>query len=508
NNLDDRSRKFIKMIHRNASRLSFLTQQLLEFRKAEHDHLEICVREFDLVSILEQIAELFDDWALDKNIDYSLDIPHNLTGWFDKEKTEKILFNLLSNAFKYTPQGGKVSFSCQVEHTGTDVLKIVVKNTGKGIPKEKLDSLFDRFFLAGPNQMSDTEMFRTGIGLAYVKRLVTVLRGDIDVVSVPDEETSFTILIPCGEKSFTEKELDRNNTSVLLSKHLKDILEEPDTSVENEHSKLASISKAQDTRKRLLIVEDEKEIHTYLADLLSETYNLDFAFNGEEALRMADLQQPDLIISDVMMPVMDGVELCRRIKTDVRTCHIPFIMLTAKSSVEHRIEGLESGANSYIPKPFYPDHLLVRIQKLLEEKELILKHFAQDNLVESLPQMPIESEEKIFIKQVIEIIQKNIEDENLDSAFIEKELGISNSQLYRKTKEIFNLSPGDLIRTMRLKYAAVLLRKNVLTVSEICYKSGFNNRSYFYREFKKIYNTTPKNYQLQFKAKKPAVSEN
>ncbi len=508
NNLDDRSRKFIKMIRRNASRLSFLTQQLLEFRKAEHDHLEICVREFDLVSILEQIAELFDDWALDKNIDYSLDIPHNLTGWFDKEKTEKILFNLLSNAFKYTPQGGKVSFSCRVEQNGTDVLKIVVKNTGKGIPKEKLDSLFDRFFLAGPNQMSDTEMFRTGIGLAYVKRLVTVLRGDIDVVSVPDEETSFTILIPCGEKSFTEKELDRNNTSVLLSKHLKDILEEPDTAVENEHSKLASIKKAQDTRKRLLIVEDEKEIHTYLADLLSETYNLDFAFNGEEALRMADVQQPDLIISDVMMPVMDGVELCRRIKTDVRTCHIPFIMLTAKSSVEHRIEGLESGANSYIPKPVYADHLLIRIQKLLEEKELILKHFAQDNLVESLPQIPIESEEKIFIKQVIEIIQKNIENENLDSAFVEKELGISNSQLYRKTKEIFNLSPGDLIRTMRLKYAAVLLRKNVLTVSEICYKSGFNNRSYFYREFKKIYNTTPKNYQLQFKAKKPAVSEN
>lgn len=506
NNLDDRSRKFIKMIRRNASRLSFLTQQLLEFRKAEHDHLEICVREFDLVSILEQIAELFDDWALDKNIDYSLDIPHTLKGWFDKEKTEKILFNLLSNAFKYTPHGGKVSFSCRVENNGKDMLKIVVKNTGKGIPKEKLESLFDRFFLAGPNQISDTEMFRTGIGLAYVKRLVTVLRGDIDVVSIPDEETSFSIVIPCGAQSFNENELDRNNTSVLISKHLKDILEEPDTSVENEHTKLTAINKAQDTRKRLLIVEDEKEIHTYLNDLLGEKYNLDFAFNGEEALHMAELQQPDLIISDVMMPVMDGVELCRRIKTDVRTCHIPFIMLTAKSSVEHRIEGLESGANSYIPKPFYPDHLLVRIQKLLEEKDLILKHFAQDNLVESLPQMPIESEEKIFIKHVIEIIQKNIDNENLDSAFIEKELGISNSQLYRKTREIFNLSPGDLIRTMRLKYAAVLLRKNVLTVSEICYKSGFNNRSYFYREFKKIYNTTPKNYQLQFKAKKATIT--
>jgi AraC-like DNA-binding protein len=176
-------------------------------------------------------------------------------------------------------------------------------------------------------------------------------------------------------------------------------------------------------------------------------------------------------------------------------------MLTAKDSVIHRIEGLESGANSYIPKPFYPDHLLVRIQKLLEEKELILKHFAQDTLTENLATLPIESDEKDFVKKVIELIRANIDNENLQSLFIEKELGISNSQLYRKIKQIFGFTPGDLIRTIRLKYAAELLRKNVLTVSEVCYQSGFNNRSYFYREFKKIYNATPKNYQLKYKAK-------
>jgi signal transduction histidine kinase/DNA-binding response OmpR family regulator/ligand-binding sensor domain-containing protein len=503
-NLDDRSRKFIKMIQRNASRLSFLTQQLLEFRKAEHDHLEIRVRHFDLTGILEQIAELFDDWALDKNISYSLDMPAHLEGWFDKEKVEKILFNLLSNAFKYTHAGGRVSLGCTIEHSGNNVLKIVVTNNGKGIPKEKLESLFDRFFLSDPNQVSDTEMFRTGIGLAYVKRLVTVLRGDIIVSSIPDEETTFTILIPCAESAFNEKEIDNSATSGLISRHLKDILEEPVQLQEALHTKLHAIEKAQDNRKKILIVEDEKEIHTYLADLLGEKYSLAFAFNGSEALQMAQADVPDLIVSDVMMPVMDGVELCRLIKTNISTCHIPFIMLTAKNAVEHRIEGLESGANSYIPKPFYPDHLLVRIQKLLEEKDLILKHFAQDTLVESLPEMAINNDEKAFIKQVIDIIRKNVESENLDSAFIEKTLGISNSQLYRKTKEIFDLSPGDLIRTIRLKFAAELLRKNILTVSEVCYKSGFNNRSYFYREFKKIYNTTPKNYQLQFKAKKEA----
>jgi len=501
-NLDDRSRKFIKMIQRNASRLSFLTQQLLEFRKAEHDHLEVKVRHFDLVSILEQIAELFDDWAFDKNINYSLDIPNSLEGWFDKEKVEKILFNLLSNAFKYTATGGKIKFSCQIEHGSTDNLKITVTNNGKGIPKEKLDSLFDRFFLSDPNQVSDTEMFRTGIGLAYVKRLVTVLRGEILVSSIPDEETVFNILIPCEKDVFNDKEIDNSNTSGLISRHLKDILEEPTQPEERIHVKISAIEKAQDNRYKILIVEDEKEIHSYLQDLLGDKYRLSFAFNGAEALQMTDKNLPDLIISDVMMPVMDGVDLCRFIKTDVRTCHIPFIMLTAKSSVEHRIEGLESGANSYIPKPFYPDHLIIRVQKLLEEKELILKHFAQDTLVENLPEMPITNDEKAFIRSVIDIIRKNIDNENLDSSFIEKALGISNSHLYRKTKEIFSLSPGDLIRTIKLKYAAELLRKNVLTVSEVCYKSGFNNRSYFYREFKKIYNTTPKNYQLQFKAKK------
>ncbi|WP_316635337.1 helix-turn-helix domain-containing protein, partial [uncultured Flavobacterium sp.] len=223
--------------------------------------------------------------------------------------------------------------------------------------------------------------------------------------------------------------------------------------------------------------------------------------NGLEALKLIENEIPDLIISDVMMPFMDGIEFCKIIKNDLKTCYIPVIMLTAKDSVLHRIEGIESGANSYIAKPFYPDHLLIRVQKLLEEKELISKHFTQDTPIENLAALPINNDEKDFIKKVIELIRRNIDNENLQSLYIEKELGISNSQLYRKIKQIFGFTPGDLIRTIRLKYAAELLRKNVLTVSEVCYSSGFNNRSYFYREFKKLYNTTPKNYQLKYKTK-------
>jgi signal transduction histidine kinase/DNA-binding response OmpR family regulator/ligand-binding sensor domain-containing protein len=508
-NLTDRNQKFIHMIQRNASRLLFLTQQLLEFRKAEHDSLEITAKKFDLVNIIEQIAELFDDWAMDKNIEYHLEVPSALPGWFDKDKLEKIIFNLMSNAFKYTPANGTITLTCRIEDKNFKTLNITITNSGKGIPKEKLDSLFDRFFLSDTNQTSDTELFRTGIGLAYIKKLVTVLRGEILVSSVADVATTFTILVPCEKAAFTEKEIDMETSStVLISHHLKNILEETAVEPDAVPGKISALDAVQDTRKKVMIVEDEKEIHLFLNDLLADKYKIITANNGVEALQLTEQELPDIIISDVMMPLMDGVELCRHIKTNVNTCHIPFIMLTAKNSVAHRIEGLESGANSYIPKPFYPDHLLIRIQKLLEEKALILQHFTQDSLVGTITDVPVQNDEKAFVRLVVELIKKNINNENLQGAYLEKEIGISTSQLYRKTKEVFGLTPADLIRTIRLKYAAELLRKNILTVSEICYKSGFNNRSYFYREFKKTYNTTPKNYQLQYKIKEASFSRN
>ena len=500
-NLDKKNQKFVQMIQRNSSRLLFLTQQLLEFRKAEYNSLEVAAKEFDLVNLVEQIAELFDEWALDKNIDYNLDILSELSGWFDKDKIEKIIFNLMSNAFKYTPKEGKIDLKFFIQKEDSKKLNITIVNTGKGIPKEKLDSLFDRFFLSDTNRVSDNDLFRTGIGLAYIKKLVTVLRGEIFVSSIPNESTTFTILLPCSKKDFSEKELDVAVSPILISQYLKNILEEIPNNSDEIPSKIYSLDVLEDNRKTVLIVEDEKEIHLFLNELLSAKYKILTAFNGLEALDILEKETPDLIISDVMMPMMDGVELCGKIKGNIKTCHIPFIMLTAKDSVLHRIEGIESGANSYIPKPFHPDHLLIRIQKLIEEKELIFKHFSQDTLIENLSSLPIDKEEKDFIKKVIELIRKNIDNENLQSLFIEKELGISNSQLYRKIKQIFGLTPGDLIRTIRLKYAAELLRKNVLTVSEVCYQSGFNNRSYFYREFNKMYNITPKNYQLKHTSK-------
>jgi signal transduction histidine kinase/ligand-binding sensor domain-containing protein/DNA-binding response OmpR family regulator len=500
-NLNERNQKFIKMIQRNSSRLLFLTQQLLEFRKAEYNYLFVNVKKFDLVNLVEQIAELFDDLALDRLIDYKIKIPSELKGWFDKDKTEKILFNLMSNAFKYTPKNGKIEIEFKIINEN-QTLNITVINSGKGIPKEKLNSLFDRFFLSDPNFSSDNDMFRTGIGLAYIKKLVTVLRGEILVSSIPNKDTCFTILLPCNREAFTEKEIDIENSPVLISHHLSNILEEIPTEFNVIPIKMSHLEHLEDHRKIILIVEDEKEIHLFLNNLLEEKYKIISAYNGLEALEILKSTLPDIIISDIMMPIMDGTELCKKVKTNVQTCHIPFIMLTAKDSVLNRIEGIDSGANSYIAKPFYPDHLLIRIEKLIEEKELILKHFKEENGFENFSTLPIHKDEKDFIKKIIDLIHINIDNENLQSSFIEKELGISNSQLYRKIKQIFGFTPGDLIRTIRLKFAAELLRKNALTVSEVCYQSGFNNRSYFYREFKKMFNTTPKNYQLTYNLKK------
>lgn len=497
-NLNEKSRRYIKMIEQNASRLLFLTQQLLEFRKAEEDHLGVLVKKLDLVNLLEQIAELFDEWALQKNITFEVIIPSKLMGWFDKDKIEKIIFNLLSNAFKYTPEGGFIKLVFTIEgEAPLEQLKITIKNSGKGIPKSKIDTLFNRFTSIDEVRGTKYELFRTGIGLAYINKLVQVLRGNIKVKSNENKRTTFIVLLPCSEAFFSEIEKDKYTDEVFLSQHLKNIINTPILSNEIP-SKHKAINEIISEKKKILIVEDKDEMHTFLNELLGENYSIIKAYDGIEALKILENQEPEIIISDVMMPKMDGVQLCNKVKNNVKTSHIPFIILTAGGSLNDRIKGLESGANSYISKPFHPHHLLVRIEKLLEEREVLKKYFKKDIDGKRLYSLPIKSKEKEFIRKVINVIRANIDSEKLQSKLIEKEVGVSGSQLYRKVKEITGLSQGDLIRTVRLSFAAELLRSSALTVSEICYKSGFNNRSYFYREFKKAYNLTPKNYQIRY----------
>ncbi len=491
--------KFIKMIQRNTNRLLFLIQQLLEFRKAENLHLEIKVDRFNIVSLIEQISELFDELAIRKKIEYHIESPREIMGWFDQDKIEKILFNLLSNAFKYTPEGGKITLAA--EFLQEEKIKISLSNTGKGIPKQKLSRLFERFFITTDQEHAGPDQFRTGIGLAYTKSLVTTLNGTLEVESVENEQTIFRITLPCCQNNPEENLPGEPVSGVMVSNHLKNMLDEPELPGDAVHEKIKTIEALENDKKTILIVEDEQDIHALLGELLKEKYRIVNANNGLEALRLIEKQVPDLIISDIMMPLMDGIELCSAVKSDLKFCHIPVILLTAKSSVVHRIEGLESGANSYIPKPFHPRHLEVRIEKLLEERDRIYRHFTRDSDFQDISRLPIDETDKLFIEKVIKIIAQNINNPDLQADLLEKELGMSSTNFYRKLKQISGLSPGDMIRTIRLKHAAELLRQTTMNVTEVFYESGFNNRSYFYREFQKMYQLPPKQYQLKYNKK-------
>ncbi|SHJ07063.1 hybrid sensor histidine kinase/response regulator transcription factor [Pseudozobellia thermophila] len=498
---DAKTRKYFEMVKKNTSRLLFLTHQILEFRKAEDGHLNVEKEYFDLVSLVEQIAELFDELALKKNIDYKVELPENLMGWFDKDLVEKIIFNLLSNAFKYTPVKGFIALDVKIVGLkGEKSLELNITNSGEGIPKEKLNRIFEKFYLLDRDKEVGANMFRTGIGLAYTKKMVELLEGNISVASSPHKATTFRVNFPCGHGGANHTDMVAK--SFTLSPPLKNMAgqakEENEVGLVN-HKLDALDQHTVSGHKYILLVEDDPEVQELLVELLGDRYYLRMATNGDDALEKIKIREPDLIISDVMMPVMDGVELCKRIKENLDTCHIPFIMLTAKDSIEHKLEGIESGANDYISKPFYPDYLLLRIQKLLEEREYIQKHFSQESPFEDLIGEDTADKDRVFIEQLIDLVNNNLDSDRLQSSFLEQELGLSASQLYRKTKELLGFSPGDLIRTMRLRHASQLLKKTNLTVSEVCFRSGFNNRSYFYREFKKLYYKTPKDYQLDHK---------
>ena len=313
-----------------------------------------------------------------------------------------------------------------------------------------------------------------------------------------NEATTFTVTLPYTKNILKDKTQVDEMSRVVLSTRFQNIMTEPFNNNHETSEKELLIDALENQLKTILIVEDENDVHELLFELLKDKYKIITAGNGIDALKIIEKSNPDIIVSDIMMPEMDGIELCKKVKNSLKTCHIPVILLTAKSSVIHRIEGIESGANSYIPKPFHPEHLEVRIKKLIEERERIARHFTEDSGNENISKLPIKDDEKKFIDKVIELIKQNIDNSDLQTTFLEKELCMSSSQFYRKLKQVSGLSPGDFIRTLRLKHAARLLRTTSLTVTEVFYQSGFNNRSYFYREFQKMYKLSPKKYQLNY----------
>ena len=446
-------------IYRNAQELYLLVNQLLDFRKMEMKMERLHLTAGDLEDFITALYANFQPFAKEKQLDFRLQIsPAHWYMNFDHEKLHRILNNLLSNAFKFTPEGGAVRLNlAEKQQEGRPFACITVSDTGVGIPSEALAHIFERFYQV---QQTDDSKVGSGIGLHLVKEYVRLHEGTVQVESEPGKGTVFTVCIP-------------------MDLHL------------SEEGVVPAASS--DKRKKLLVVEDNHDFRTFLKEQLSELYQVIDAPDGEEGEKLAIEQNPDLIVSDIMMPKMDGLELCRHIKHNVQTSHIPVILLTARSGDETKISGYEVGADSYISKPFSFDVLLARIKQLIEQQEGRKKEFRKTLRVNP-SRITITSIDEQLIQKALKLIEDHMDNSEYNVEQLSLDMGMSRMNLYRKLQAITGQTPTDFIRTIRLKRAAQLLRDGKLNVSEVADRVGFSSSSYFTKCFKELFGVLPTQY--------------
>lgn len=488
--LDDRSikgrsRELLQMVQRNALSLQQLVGSILDFRKIQNGKMELSLSRFDLPEALQQWTGDFAMTAQRKKIQMHLDTSHFSSADVvaDKEKLARIVFNLLSNALKYTPAGGFIHVSLADEG---ERLRIEVKDSGKGIDKEELTKVFERFFQAKGAASG------TGIGLALVKSFVELHHGEVRVESEPGKGTCFIVLLPRQQEGFVE---EPQPAAADKSSSFSDdgSLQYIDDG-ERHGGKLQQIISEHDEKPTILIIDDNNDIRQYERTLLQDYYFVLEASDGREGLEIARKEVPDLVICDVMMPVMDGLEFTQQLKTNTATSHIPVIMLTAKNLEEHRAEGYEQGADSYITKPFHSKVLLARVENLLHQRAHLRQLFAQGAAEGKETEEEVsrlDDRDKAFVKQLHDIIKSNMGNSDFGVEDIGAEIGLSRVQLYRKVKAITGSSVVDLLRKARLAKARRLLEANSMNISEVAYEVGFSSPSYFTKCFKDEYGMLP-----------------
>ncbi len=489
----------LKMINRNAQRLLHLINQLIYFRRVENGKIKLRICKGDLENFIRQVYDSFRDLAVHQQIEYLFKVSGNHVGtWFDAEKLENILYNLLSNAFKYTPEGGKISLGARFEEnevkTGfpAPFISIDVTDNGKGIAPEHLPFVFERFYQVDPD--NSTGMKSSGIGLALTYELVEALHGKIEVKSQPGKGSRFIIFLPYTRDRFEEKEIDQTilPADVTLEGRVDMLAEE--LSRHREEQEEITFSRQRKSKPLILIVEDNYDMRTFLIQTLKADYRVLGAENGQDGLSIAKKYSPDLIVSDVMMPVMDGIELCSRLKKELQTCHIPVILLTAKNTVEDWIDGLETGADDYIPKPFNLDVLQARIANLIDGRRRLKKMFSnpQDALLDGLTSNPIDEE---FMLKVYAVLEKSYQNPEFSASQFASEMFVSRSLLYKKIRAITDLNITDFINSFKLKKAVELIQKTKLPIADIAFNVGFNDPKYFSRIFRKFYGMSPSEFQ-------------
>ncbi|MFW5820694.1 MAG: hybrid sensor histidine kinase/response regulator transcription factor, partial [Bacteroidota bacterium] len=492
-NSQDGISKKLSVIQKNSITLHHLIEQLMTFRKIEAGALKLKIQKLELVSYLSHINDSFLDLAGKKNIKFRFS--HEISPlpiWIDPDMMEKVFINILSNAFHHTPKNGEVEISA-FQNTHTGVVEIKISDTGPGIPEDKLEKIFERFYQID-NPQADPH-HGTGIGLSFARDIINLHAGSISAKNLKGKGVCFIIRIKAGKEHLKEHILIESGD--LLKEEEKKIITTDNSKgmllTEEVNEDINNTKKDLSKKYKILVVEDNESLNNYLSDTLSEEYQVCNAFNGKQGLTQARVHNPDLIIMDVMMPELGGIELTNMLKTDFETCHIPIIMLTAKSSLNDEIEGFEKGADAYISKPFSMKLLKTQISSLLQNRENLRKVFNL-NLKLNPTEVNIQSMDDKFIKHAMKIVEDNIAEEKLNVQLLAEELGMSRMQLNRKMKGLLNQSPSDFIRIVRLKRASQLMTDGKLNVSEVIYHVGINSRTYFTKAFKDQFGMSPKEY--------------
>lgn len=494
------------MIYRNAQRILRLINQLMDIRKLDKGQMHLKFRETDIVGFINDLMQTFNYQAQKKNITFTfekeLEGADSLKVWIDLNNFDKVLMNVLSNAFKYTHEGGNIEVSLKTGHNDAyrgalkDYFEIDITDNGIGIDKNKIEQIFERFYQID-NDMTQSN-FGTGIGLHLSRSLVELHHGIIKAENREDGQgTRFIIRLPLGSNHLKAEELENpeeTGSEPTISQLPKDsIYETEEENKTNEYRK----PKAK-TRYRVLIVEDDEEIRHYIRSELDSDFRIYECTNGREGLETILKEKPDLVISDVMMPEMDGITLCRKIKQNININHIPIILLTAKSKAEDQIEGLEIGADAYIVKPFNTELLRTTISNLIANRERLRgKLVGEQQVEEKITKIEMKSNDEILMSKVMKTINNHLADPTLNVEMLAANVGMSRVHMHRKLKELTNQSARDFIRSIRLKQAANLLREKNLSVSEVAYATGFSNLSHFSNTFRDFYGISPSEYKEQ-----------
>lgn len=478
--------KSLELIQRNTKRLLRLVNQLIEFRKVEKDKMELFLQKINVVSILIEMEESFRPIAQANKIDFQLHYaPSDISAWIDRDKFEKILFNLLSNAFKFVEQEGKIVLRAGIEkHLDYDlpVLFIEVTDSGIGIHKEEFGLIFDRFYQVNEKLTQSTG----GIGLFLCKSFVEQHKGKIEVESEPGQGSTFKVIIPMDLGRQMNREVE-SLTKERIEESYDHLIEEDQNIVTLE----TGLSGQENVSKPcILLVEDDAELLGFISEGLSNLFEVHVATNGHDGFEMAKRIEPELIISDIMMPILDGYEMGKLMRNDIETSHIPLVFLTAKTMREDEIQGLRIGAVDYIYKPFNLETLRLKVLNILKARIHVKEKYRTEKLLEP-EKITLSSLDEEFLRNAVSVVDRLMDDPNLDVEKLSEQLSLSSNQTYRKIKALTGYTAKEFIRVQRLKISAQLLAQRKRTISEIIYMVGFSSPSYFSRCFKEQYGCTP-----------------